>query len=784
MTKKRNDKNRGKGKKGGGPSRGKSRSGRNERESKRKTPQLTNDELLKAADATTEALKKWAEEGAKVRAELAANPFVPTKLNLDPWQKQAVDHLIDGRSVVVDAPTTAGKTRVVESFFQKNISDPNFRACYTTPVKSLSNDKLREFREMFGSENVGIATGDIKDNLNAPIVVATLESYRNSLLGVEPDLGRQLVIFDEYHYLQDSGRGSAWEEAMILTPPSCQLLLLSASVRNGEDFCSWINNLGQNRDCKLVQTKVRPVPLADLIFYENQWFLSDTLPDAIRKDYDRQLMAMPLKPDQFVDRLVPLVDLELTPTIVYCSRRLSCEQVANMIARKMEPLPEEQRKAIGDALMQIDKECGALKFIPQGFRNMLQSYGVGYHHSGIAPPGRIAVEFLIKNGLLRFCTATMGLSLGINFAVRSTIIADYKRPGDMGFQTYTKSEVLQMVGRAGRRGRDTIGYSLWPTRESYKKLRTDKREDCFSRLKNDPTTFLGLVGRGFSLRGIEKFYSKSFLRYQDSQVDLSLITKKRLQKKFEGKELPCASPAAEVARFWYENDESACTNCSFRKQCHKILEDKMQSPLAALHIHLHSIGAIERDESLSNFGNVARYLPQAGGLILSKMISQGEITAENLGSMVEMFTAMTLARFKEPSGTGGYRPPFDAKKLEEDLEEYYPESLFPELYDPPFGQRSESVIKEFNPNAGYILKEWVRGADWDVLTRTVTTERYGAGDCMALIYRVCTYLQSVSQIGLEVEEDLKSIPIRDLKKAARILRDELLREPLAFALTV
>ena len=96
------------------------------------------------------------------------------------------------------------------------MNDPAFRAAYTAPVKSLSNDKLREFSDMFGTDNVGIATGDVKKNLTAPIVVATLESYSNSLLGVEPDLGRSLAVFDEYHFLQDSSRGSAWEEALIL----------------------------------------------------------------------------------------------------------------------------------------------------------------------------------------------------------------------------------------------------------------------------------------------------------------------------------------------------------------------------------------------------------------------------------------------------------------------------------------------------------------------------------------------------------------------------------------
>ncbi|MEI6399354.1 MAG: DEAD/DEAH box helicase, partial [Pseudomonadota bacterium] len=198
-------------------------------------------------------------------------------MSLDPWQQQVFDLLRSGESVVVDAPTTAGKTRAVEVFFAMNVDDPTFRAAYTTPVKSLSNDKVRELRAMFGEDKVGIATGDIKENLDAPIVVATLESYRNSLLGIEPDLGRTLVVFDEYHYLQDEGRGSAWEEAIILTPPSCQVLLLSASVKNAEDFADWISTQHKKR-CTMVRTEGRPVPLTNLVYYGEQWLTEEFLP--------------------------------------------------------------------------------------------------------------------------------------------------------------------------------------------------------------------------------------------------------------------------------------------------------------------------------------------------------------------------------------------------------------------------------------------------------------------------------------------------------------------------
>ena len=155
-----------------------------------------------------------------------------------------------------------------------------------------------------------------------------------------------------------------------------------------------------------------------------------------------------------------------------------------------------------------------------GLRNLITRYGVAFHHSGLTPQARVAVERLIKDGNLRFCVATMGLSLGINFSVKSTMVSDYTRPGDTGIANYKAGEILQMLGRAGRRGRDNVGYSLWPSVHSFKKFSKSKREPCHSRLKTDPATFLGLLGRPLSLSEMEFFYQKSFMNFGSSRVNL------------------------------------------------------------------------------------------------------------------------------------------------------------------------------------------------------------------------------------------------------------------------
>ncbi len=732
-------------------------------------------DLDSLAKKTERRIQEWLTEGEKVRQSLlaAGRADTPPNENLDPWQKQAVDALLSGQHVVVDAPTTAGKTRVVEAFFHTFLHDINyihkpFRAVYTTPVKSLSNDKVREMRTMFGEKNVGISTGDIKENLNAPIIIATLESYRNSLLGTEPDLGRTLAIFDEYHFLQDESRGTAWEEAIILSPESCQLLLLSASVGNPEDFVDWIGKI-RSRPCVLVQTLERPVPLTDLVFVDKNWIHADLLPPKFFQDFKKNNRPSILSFEEVAQRLPSVLNLNLGPSILYAGKRLSCENLARTIARKLPPFDPQKRVEIGEQLTKLHAEIGCLAFIKNDLRQLIQSYGVSYHHSGLPAPARIAIETLVKHGLLRFCTATMGLSIGINFSVRSTMITDLIRPGELGPVEYSPSEVLQMLGRAGRRGKDAVGFSLWPNVTSFIQMGRVKREPCTSRLKQEPTTFLGLVGRKMSIGAIENLYGRSFRKHQDRNFDLRLIQKAHVMNKLNVKEIPCESPAAEVTRFWLDDKKSLCWNCPYQKKCHAYVEFRGQSDLSLMHMHLHSIGTLSRNDELTAFGMIARFLPQAGGLLVAKHISQDDINEENFNKYLELMASLCLVGFKEPKTSDAYQYPFKEKNVVEDLKNLYPEDLFGELYDRDFNNRGGGkVYKEFNPRAGWIIREWNQAKiPWSKFQAEIVTEYFGEGDVMALIYRTATLLQSIRQADLGTISEL-----------AFKTRENLLRPPL------
>ena len=727
---------------------------------------------LKGAHKETQnKLDRWFQEAEQMKKN--ATTLENRQIVLDQWQLDAVQALQLGFNVVVDAPTTAGKTLVVDTFISKEISKPGFRACYTCPVKSLSNDKLKEFRAKYGKDAVGIATGDSKENLDAPLVIATLETYRNSLLGVDPDLGRKLVIFDEYHFIQDDDRGSAWEEAMILTPPDCQMLLLSASLSNAREFSDWLEYLS-GRATELIQVGQRPVPLADMVWHQGRWYLVETLPAPLTEK-KKPTLPEPVPLRELAPRLRALEEMSLTPCIVYAGKRLSCELIAQALLHTLEPLDSAKAGEIGSRLMEADRELRVLSFLQPSLRRMIQTYGIAYHHSGLAPQIRVAIEGLVKDGLIRFCVATMGLSLGINFSVRSTVICDAVRPGSQGFTSYSPSEVLQMTGRAGRRGRDPVGFSCWLGSDFMAMFGKAKREPGNSRLKNDPTTFLGLISQGFSPGRVEQFYRKSFRYFNlnNSSTPMSLIRRDRLRKELKRAELPCRSPAAEFTA-WKNLQNAACYDCNALKECHRVLKRWRFNPLSQLHFHLHQIGALNADESLTPYGELARYFPQSGGLLIASMIDLGEISYENILSAAQLMGALSLACYKSPAHLDtGYRLPFSPGKVRKELEAFYPPEDFPKLYDQQGrGYRRKSIgFREFNPLGGLIIKKWSEtSCTWRTLTKEVCTDQFGAGDVTGLIYRTSSWLQSVSQA-----------PCAELSQSAWELRDILLREPLQVA---
>jgi len=339
----------------------------------------------------------------------------------DLWQQQAVAALRAGKDVVVQAPTGAGKTLVFELW--SNFGKPRGQAIYTVPTRALANDKLAEWRAR--GWNVGIATGDLSENLDAPIIVATLETQKNRLIRGD---GPTLLVIDEYQMLSDPERGLNYEVAIALCPPQTQLLLLSGSVGNPQDVVKWLQRLG--RDAVLIRHDERPVPLEEI--HANS--LSYHVPNEIRGYWPR-LVAKALAED-------------LGPILIFAPRRQAAESMAAELARQLPnpnplQLSPQQKALVGKHLAELLK-CR-----------------VAYHHSGLSYGARAGViEPLAKAGQLRVVVATMGLAAGINFSLRSVALAGDSYRRDEIEQPLRPDEILQMFGRAGRRGLDETGYVI------------------------------------------------------------------------------------------------------------------------------------------------------------------------------------------------------------------------------------------------------------------------------------------------------------------------------------
>ena len=381
----------------------------------------------------------------------------------DLWQQDAVQHLRAGRDVVVHAATGAGKTFIFELWSNEG-RNPG-QAIYTVPTRALANDKLAEWRAR--GWNVGIATGDLSENLDAPVIVATLETQKNRLITGD---GPRLLVIDEYQMLGDADRGLNYELAIAMAPLQTQLLMLSGSVANPRHVVAWLQRLG--RQAEWVWHDDRPVPLEEVY----AGMLNYNVPSEIRGYWPR-FAAKALAEG-------------LGPILVFAPRRRAAKALATDIARNL-PNPNP---------LQLTAEQKDL--VDDNLARMLQAR-VAYHHSGLSYGARAGVvEPLAKAGQLRVVVATMGLAAGINFSLRSVTLAADSYRRDHLEVPIRADEIHQMFGRAGRRGIDEIGYGLVSRNE----IRIRDGHPCFLSRNGmvDWASLLGLM-HGAAEQGREPY---------------------------------------------------------------------------------------------------------------------------------------------------------------------------------------------------------------------------------------------------------------------------------------
>ena len=411
---------------------------------------------------------------AEVRAAFAAS----LGFELDPFQRDSFDALDAGSSVVVAAPTGSGKTVVAEYAIARALAEGG-KVFYTTPLKALSNQKFGDLVRRHGAGLVGLLTGDNAINGDAPVVVMTTEVLRNMIYAGSSTLhGLRYVVLDEVHYLQNAYRGPVWEEVIIHTPPTVDLVCLSATVSNAEELADWIRTV--RGDAAAIIEERRPVELHNLYLLgdrgserlllfptlvdgrpnpEASALDSKTLRHPGQRGHPRGRLFTPRRPE--VVEL--LADADMLPAIYFIFSRAACDDAVTQCVRDGHRLttPEErhQIRDIAEAHVETlsDDDLAVLDY--NNWIGGLES-GFAAHHAGMVPPFKEAVEACFAAGLVKAVFATETLSLGINMPARSVVIEKLTKFTGERHEFLTPGEYTQLTGRAGRRGIDDVGYAI------------------------------------------------------------------------------------------------------------------------------------------------------------------------------------------------------------------------------------------------------------------------------------------------------------------------------------
>lgn len=401
--------------------------------------------------------------------------------DLDEFQNKAIFALEEGKSVLVAAPTGSGKTIVARFAIERAISEKK-RTFYTTPLKALSNQKYLEFCGLYGAESVGLLTGDNVIRPGAPIVVMTTEVLRNMIYASSPDLsGLQYVVLDEVHYLQNPYRGAVWEEVIIHLDPHVDLVCLSATVSNAEEFAEWIGTVRGSTEA-IIEEK-RPVELNHYYLVGQQrseplLMLPTEVNGRINPEgsrFDSGAIAAygsrsKRRTRSFTPRRADVVEefdeMGLLPAIYFIFSRNGCDEAVRQClyagVRLTNSAERHLIREIAESKVQAlsDDDLKALGY--HEWLNALEA-GVASHHAGLVPPFKEAVEACFAKSLVKIVFATETLSLGINMPAKSVVIEKLTKFNGDRHEALSPGEYTQLAGRAGRRGIDEVGYCavLW-----------------------------------------------------------------------------------------------------------------------------------------------------------------------------------------------------------------------------------------------------------------------------------------------------------------------------------
>ncbi len=467
--------------------------------------------------------------------------FKRVGFKLDEFQNKAIAALDQGKSVLVAAPTGSGKTIVARYAIERALSQGR-RTFYTTPLKALSNQKYLEFCDLYGPEQVGLLTGDNVIRADARVVVMTTEVLRNMIYSSSSDLHKlAYVVLDEVHYLQNPYRGAVWEEVIIHLPLEVDLVCLSATVSNAEEFAEWIGTVRGSTEA-VIEEK-RPVELnhnyligerrSDTLLMipteingkvnpEGSHFDGPGAEDFSGRSKRRSRFSTPRR----VDVVEEFQDWGLLPAIYFIFSRNGCDEAVRQClyegVRLTSPAERSVIREIAESKVQAlsDEDLRAL-----GYAEWLEALeaGIASHHAGMVPPFKEIVEACFERSLAKVVFATETLSLGINMPAKSVVIEKLAKFNGDRHEPLSPGEYTQLAGRAGRRGIDDVGYCavLWSPLVPFSQvaaLATNRSYPLTSSFRPTYNMAANLV-EGFSPESAHHLLNLSFAQYRsDAEI--------------------------------------------------------------------------------------------------------------------------------------------------------------------------------------------------------------------------------------------------------------------------
>ncbi|MCU1480804.1 MAG: helicase [Subtercola sp.] len=520
----------------------------------------------KAADETLSPAERYALSKVKIASPVVDEFRQGLKFDLDPFQIEACKLLEAGNSVLVAAPTGAGKTIVAEFAVYMAMKQRSAKVFYTAPIKALSNQKFQEFVAEYGPDDVGLLTGDTNINPTARIVVMTTEVLRNMLYaGSDLLTNLAFVVMDEVHYLADRFRGAVWEEVIIHLPESVRMVSLSATVSNAEEFGDWLQAVRGHTE--VIVSEDRPVPLDQHMLVRHKLLdLFDGTGQATTSRVNPELMRIARSAGAPVSRnrndnrgrngksryrpqvsesarmdraeITDLLDEHnLLPAIFFIFSRNGCDQAVKQVLRAGVRLTTAEER--DEIRYIVDERCRTLldeDLAVLGYWEWLEGLerGVAAHHAGLLPAFKEVVEELFQKKLVRVVFATETLALGINMPARTVVLESLEKYNGEGRVPITPGEYTQLTGRAGRRGIDVEGHSVIQWRDgvdpqavaSLASRRTYPLNSSFKPTYNMAVNLIDRFGRVRTRESLEL----SFAQFQADRAVVDLARKVRQQE--------------------------------------------------------------------------------------------------------------------------------------------------------------------------------------------------------------------------------------------------------------